>query len=418
MPSDSPRDPPDQDGQTTLRRREPPLSAKLSFAGHVYGLQGMLRPLFWVQDWKEYFSPPPNGPNIIKTYECRPYLPVRIFFPSSYDQTSSHPLPTLFTIHGGGFCIGHARDDDAWNRAFANAHATLVVALNYSKAPAHPFPHAVHDVEALLLAALADDSLPLDGARTAVLGFSAGGNLALAVSQLPAVRAHPSTPAAAVSFYGYLDMSTPPEKKLVNRPYKANLAAPRGDGQDGLMGLLPTFDWSYIPYGQDLRDPLLSPYFAERGRLPRFVGVVAAELDLLAHESWRFACRVAGEGTERGADVEVRRRFEVRDARSKDTEGRICGRRGVTGKVGVVRVEVKGGAGEVDGRFAFEEEWEGGRGGVKWLLVPDALHAFDNKNVREIMGGEETVVDAEEKTRKVIEEIGGWLRGKVWRMGG
>ncbi|KAK0737775.1 Alpha/Beta hydrolase protein [Schizothecium vesticola] len=414
MPSDSPRDSSDQDGQTTLRRREPPLSAKLSFAGHVYGLQAMLRPLFWFQDWKEYFYPTPDGPNIIKTYECRPYLPVRIFLPHSYDPTSSHPLPTLLTIHGGGFCIGHVRDDDAWNRAFANTNSTLVIALNYSKAPSHPFPHAIHDVAALLLAALSDDSLPLHPSHVALAGFSAGATLALAAVQLPAVRAHPRTPRAVLSFYGYLDMATPPEKKLVNRPYKANLPLPRGSGEDGLMALLPTFDWAYLPYGQDLRDPLVSPYYAERGRLPEFVGVVAAELDLLAHESWRFACRVAGEGTERRGEA-VRRRFEVREARSKETGGRICGRRGVTGRQGVVRVLEKDG-GEVDERFAWEEEWEGG--GAKWLLVPDVLHAFDNKNIREIMGGEETVVDAEEKTKKVIEDVGRWLREKVWKMEG
>ena len=207
-------------------------------------------------------------------------------------------------------------------------------------------------------------------------------------------------------------MSVPPEKKLINRPYKANLPVPRGDGNDGLMALLPTFDWSYIPYNHNLRDPLLSPYFAERKSLPPFVGVVATELDMLAHESWRFACRLAGEGTRlRGAD---KLKFEVRDARSKDTPSRICGRRGVTNKPGELRVLDK--KGDVDERFAWEEDWEGG--GVKWLLVPDALHAFDNKHLREIMGGEETVVDAEEKTKKVIAELGGWLRGKVWGLEG
>lgn len=340
--------------------------------------------------------------------------PASIFFPSSYDPTSPLPLPTLLTIHGGGFCIGHIRDDDAWNRAFANTNSVLVIALNYSKAPSHPFPHAIHDVAALLLAVLSDDSLPLHPSRVALAGFSAGGTLALAVVQLPEVRAHAKTPGAVVSFYGYLDMATAPEKKLVNRPYKANLPLPRGSGEDGLMALLPTFDWAYLPYGQDLRDPLVSPYYAERGRLPRFVGVVAAELDLLAHESWRFACRVAGEGTERKGEA-VRRRFEVRGARSKETGGRICGRRGVTGRDGVVKVLEKDGGGVVDERFAWEEEWEGG--GAKWLLVPDVLHAFDNKNVREIMGGEETVVDAEEKTKKVMEDVGRWLREKVWNMG-
>ncbi len=119
-----------------------------------------------------------------------------IFFPKSYDQTYPQTLPTLFTIHGGGFCIGHSRDDDEWNRRFANKQKTLVISLNYSKSPQHPFPTALHDIEALLLAALADESLPIDRSkrpntsvsRTAILGFTEGGNLALSVAQLPSIR--------------------------------------------------------------------------------------------------------------------------------------------------------------------------------------------------------------------------------------
>lgn len=337
-----------------------------------------------------------------------------IFFPKSYDQTSPATLPTLFTIHGGGFCIGHIRDDDEWNRAFADGQDVLVIALNYSKAPAAPFPTGVYDLEALLLAILADESLPIDRniptgtrhARTAILGFSAGGNLVLSVAQLPRIHDHRLAPAAAVSVYGYLDLSVPPEEKLRNRPFKAMLASPRGDAKDALASLIPTFDWSYIPYDQDLRDPLLSPYFAEREKLPPFVGVVATELDMLAHESWGFACRLAREGS---SDEE---KYEMPDAKSKDIKLRLCGSQVVRSKPG--RIEVVDRAGKQEARFAFEENWEGG--GVKWLLVPDALHGFDNKHIRELMGGEETVEDAEEKTRAEIEELGRWLKGTVWRL--
>lgn len=122
-----------------------------------------------------------------------------IFFPSSYDQTSPATLPALFTIHGGGFCLGHQRDDDEWNRTFADTHSVLVISLNYSKAPTYPFPTAPHDIEALVLAALEDASLPIDrsahapASRTAILGFSAGGNLALSVSRMSDPPPRPPT---------------------------------------------------------------------------------------------------------------------------------------------------------------------------------------------------------------------------------
>jgi hypothetical protein len=290
-----------------------------------------------------------------------------------------------------------------------------VVSLNYSKSPQHPFPTALHDVEALLLACLADESLPIDCStrrpggtvslsRTAVLGFSAGGNLALSVSQLASVRSHAQAPAAAVSLYGCLDLSVPPAEKLANRPFKPSLPPPRGSGggkdgaTDPLAGLAPTFDWSYIPYGHDLRDPLLSPAFAEGKALPPFVGIVGAELDMLAHESWRLACRLSREG---GSGRRV-----VPDRGSGDVRLRVCGREEVGRRKGALEDRN-------NERFGFEDYWPRG-GGVKWLLVPDVLHGFDNPHIRGLMGGYEMIKDAEMKTRAYVEELGAWLRERVW----
>lgn len=297
-----------------------------------------------------------------------------------------------------------------------------MIALNYSKAPRSPFPTGLRDLEALVLAALADESLPIDrlppapasggrAARTALLGFSAGGNLALALAQLPSIRSHPlAPPAAALSVYGALDLSVSVASKLPTRPFKPSLGPPRGSAADALRSLAPTFDWSYIPYGHDLRDPLLSPEFAPRAALPPYVCLVAAELDMLAHESWRLACRLAGEGT---GDPGRRGRP---DARSGDAAWRVCGREEGEGATAAGagsewgRLEGTG-----DERFAFEERWEGG--GVKWLLVPDVVHGFDNSNFRGLMGGgEKTVRDAEMKTEAYVAEIGRWLREVVWAL--
>ncbi|AEO58550.1 hypothetical protein MYCTH_102943 [Thermothelomyces thermophilus ATCC 42464] len=426
--------------EAVIRKEVPSFLTRLSYAGYMYGLKSILAAFFWLREWKESRNPPEGGPDIVKTYECRPHLPVRIFFPSSYDQTSPVALPTLFTIHGGGFCVGHQRDDDEWNRAFADSYSVLVISLNYSKAPTYPFPAAPHDVEALLLAALEDASLPIDrgarapASRTAILGFSAGGNLALSVSQLPAVRAHPLAPRAAITVYGSLDLSCPPHEKLQNRPYKPALRAPRGNwtwtgtGTDPVLALAPASDWSYIPYGQDLRDPLLSPlYYRDRAALPAFVGVVAAELDMLAHESWRFACRLS-----RGRAVPDRRSADARRRVCGDPHGRVTSRPGEL--IGLL-------PGREDERFAFEETvyaspppppppsyyssaGSGGGGGggvaavggVKWLLVPDVLHGFDNPHMRALMGGTETIKDAELKTEAYRAELARWLKEVVWRV--
>lgn len=278
-----------------------------------------------------------------------------------------------------------------------------MVSLNYSKAPAAPFPTGIHDLEALILAVLADESLPIDRSsrpaggvnRTAILGFSAGGNLALAVSQLPDIRAHPLAPGAVVSVYGPLDFTVGATEKLANRPFKPQLGPPRGDASDLLSWLAPTFDWSYIPYGHDLRDPLLSPAFARRENLPPYVGLVAAELDMLAHESWTLACRLVAEGGGRAR--------RVPDRQSGDPAWRVCGRENPAGQDGVLEMK--------DERFA----WESGK--IKWLLVPDVLHGFDSAHMRNVMGGGEAVIkDAEMKTRAYVADLGRWLKETVWRL--
>ena len=67
----------DDNKETVLRRPEPPFLTKLRYASYMYGLQSVLGPMLWLRDWKESRNPPPGHPDIVKTYECRPGLPVR-----------------------------------------------------------------------------------------------------------------------------------------------------------------------------------------------------------------------------------------------------------------------------------------------------------------------------------------------------
>lgn len=308
--------------------------------------------------------------------DCR-----RIFFPTKYDQTSPQTLPTLFTIHGGGFCLGAAEDDDIWNRQFADLHNILVIGLNYDKAPWAPFPTALHDVEALFLAAVADESLPIDTARVAILGFSAGGNLALGLSQLPAVKGHAKVPPrAVVPVYSPLNLTAEPITKKNRRQYKKALSGIRGQERDYIMEFADVFDWAYIPYGQDLRDPLLCPAFAKRDALPKHVFVIAAELDYLAYENWLLACRLAGR--------KVSATVAGRQERAKTQE-----------------LELK------DERF----HWEDKRSGVRWLLVPDVIHAFDLHPAGSNVSDVETLRDGKAKAVKVMKVLGNWLLDTAWK---
>lgn len=197
-----------------------------------------------------FFSP---SPNVYVLTNLTRGIP-RIFFPTHHDLTFPTLLQTLFAIHGGTFTLGTPQDDDIWDRAFSDAHTILVIALNYSKSPWVSFPVPLKDLGAIYHAALGDDSLAIDRMRTAILGFDAGANLALGLSQLPNVKSgidpsansttaerYPyfhqmqqrarcnSPPAAVISVCGILDFSVSPAEKLRARPYKKEfLKGPRG----------------------------------------------------------------------------------------------------------------------------------------------------------------------------------------------
>ncbi|CAP64821.1 uncharacterized protein PODANS_5_3700 [Podospora anserina S mat+] len=344
-----------------LTHEPPPFLSRITRLSRIYTAKSLAFPSAWLREWKEYFYPPSTRPDIVKSYD--------IFFPSSYDLTSPSTLPTLFTVHGSAaapFVLGTPRDDDEFNRTFADKYHVLVIALNYSKAPASVFPAPVHDVEALLVDALGDESLPIDRTsprgvdddkkkgRVGILGFGAGGNLAMAVTLLEGVKREECCPGVVVSWGGWLDLAA-------------------GGGEEG------AWRWGYVPYGVDLRDGLVSPFYARGGE--GFRGFIAGEGDGLAGENEGLARRLVGKG-------EVSRR-EI------NSEGGVK-----------KRLEKE------DERFWFEE------GRVKWVLVPGVGAGFEHREVREEMGWEEEVVkDAEEKTELVMEELGGWLR-RVWGVNG
>ncbi len=96
VPEASPRDKPVRHARNaqSLKREVPPLLSKVSYATHVYGIQGMLAPLLWFRGWSDYFYPPDGRPNLVKKYEVRPHLPVR------YEATHQAAAPSLPVLQG------------------------------------------------------------------------------------------------------------------------------------------------------------------------------------------------------------------------------------------------------------------------------------------------------------------------------
>ncbi|MBX7431730.1 alpha/beta hydrolase [Mycobacterium sp. Y57] len=90
------------------------------------------------------------------------------------------PGPALLWIHGGGYVLGDAAQDDVLCRRFARELGVTVASVNYRLAPEHPYPAPVEDCYSALrwLSALP----AVDPDRVAIGGASAGGGLAAALA--------------------------------------------------------------------------------------------------------------------------------------------------------------------------------------------------------------------------------------------
>lgn len=93
------------------------------------------------------------------------------------------PRPALLWIHGGGYVVGAAQQDDGLCGRLAAALDAVVVSVDYRLAPEHPFPAPLDDCFAAFeLVHREAKALGVDPTRVAIGGQSAGGGLAAALA--------------------------------------------------------------------------------------------------------------------------------------------------------------------------------------------------------------------------------------------
>lgn len=123
---------------------------------------------------------------------------IRLYRPAGADAAT----PALLWIHGGGYVIGTAAQDDLLCRRFVDELGITVAAVDYRLAPEHPYPTPLEDCYTAL-AWLA--RLPgVDAERVAIGGASAGGGLCAALALLARDRAR-VTPVFQVLVYPMID---------------------------------------------------------------------------------------------------------------------------------------------------------------------------------------------------------------------
>ena len=197
-------------------------------------------------------------------------VPLRVYTPANANGSA-----ILYT-HGGGWIGGHLGVSDEPARAMANETGATVVATSYRLAPEARFPSQPNDVWAAFEWLQANAKrLSIDPKRVAIMGDSAGGNLAA----VTAIRARDAglPLAAQVLIYPVIDRRCKGESKTKYA--------------DGYLVTRAAVDWfwdHYLAKPSDIENPLASPLNTPKlgGLAPALI--LTAEFDASRDEAIEY----------------------------------------------------------------------------------------------------------------------------------
>ena len=202
-------------------------------------------------------------------------------------QPDRAPVGIYLHMHGGGWTLGGADEQDLALKQLANETGLCAASIEYRLAPEHPYPAGPDDCEDAVLDLLEHGAQLLGApARFAIGGESAGAHLAV-VTLLRLRDRHGITNrifAASLTYGGY-DLNSTPSQILW--------------GDRNLVLSLPIAQWfenNFVPglTFEQRRDPDVSPLYARLDDLPPAlftVGTMDPLLDntLFMFERWQVA---------------------------------------------------------------------------------------------------------------------------------
>ncbi len=211
-------------------------------------------------------------------------IPVRTFVPPG------EVLGAYLHVHGGGWVLGSAHQQDVALWRLANEAGVAVASVDYRLAPEHPFPAGADDCEAAALWLTDGGGAAELGApeRFVIGGESAGAHLA-ALTMLRLRDRQGLTPFVAANLvFGAFDLGMTPSQ--------------RNWGDRNLVLSTPIMAWFYDCFlpgrtQEERRTPGVSPLYADlSGLVPALFSVGA--LDPLLDDSLLMAERWAEAGNE------------------------------------------------------------------------------------------------------------------------
>ncbi|MEX8547694.1 MAG: alpha/beta hydrolase [Mucilaginibacter sp.] len=205
---------------------------------------------------------------------------IRIYTP----KEGKAPFPVIVYYHGGGFVIANIDVYNASAQAMAEQVGAIVVSVAYRLAPEHKFPTAHDDAYAAYAWTVKNAaSIKGDPKKIAVLGESAGGNLAVAT----AIKARDNgimLPTHIVSVYPIAQSDTKTDSymkqandKPLNKP------------------MMIWFTTNYTRTPADAKDPRLSLVDANLKGLPPTT-IITDEYDPLHDDGTKLADKLKSAG--------------------------------------------------------------------------------------------------------------------------
>jgi acetyl esterase len=202
-----------------------------------------------------------------------------------YTPEGDGPFPVVLYFRGGGFVIASLDVYDATPRAMAAKTRAIFVSADYAMAPEHKFP-AAHDDAFAAYRWVLDNAASFGGdpARLALMGESAGGNLAVNVAihardhGLPAPRAQILVyPLASTNLLQASDLQNANAKPLN-------------------VSMLTWFMNKLLAQPGDMKSPLLNLLAADLRDLPPAT-IINAGIDPLESDGEKLARRLRDAGT-------------------------------------------------------------------------------------------------------------------------
>jgi acetyl esterase/lipase len=211
-------------------------------------------------------------------------VPVRLFLPTVGESDK-----VIVFFHGGGWVTGTIDTYDAVCADLAHFTGWTVAAVDYRLAPEHPFPQGLEDCYAVVQTIFRNGNLMGSHPRElALLGDSAGGNLAAAVSLMARDRGDPM-----------------PSKQILLYPATASdhsdtcpFPSMRQNGTGYLLTAKRVRDYLslYQSAPADLENPYFAPILAPDLSHQPDTLVITAELCPLRDEGEAYARKLARAG--------------------------------------------------------------------------------------------------------------------------